>query len=385
MIPLENIFIFIPMIMSIFWILIIFIDENRNKAKTMLGLFMILEAILYLCHSIFFSGNKSLYLIFDPIYNLVGLSTYPVYYMYVRLLTKDPKFNKKLLIHILPGILIASSIQIMLLIMSKEEKILYFDNVLINKDIPFELNNNITIISSIFLMGRIIFGFQSIFYLIKSYILAKRYNHSIENFYSNMKGKSLTWLKNVIICIMITTTFSFTVNILGRSLFSENHNSLLFIPSIIFTGIIFMLGYQGYKQKHGLNEFNIDKEEPEDITNCELPNKELMKTLCEVLKNGDFYLDPDINISKLASTLNTNRTYLSNIINQKFLMSFNDYINKRRIDYAKTLLEKDKNKIYTLLAISEDSGFGSFSSFNRAFKKFENITANEYRNNNINH
>lgn len=146
-----------------------------------------------------------------------------------------------------------------------------------------------------------------------------------------------------------------------------------------------MLGYQGYKQKHGLNEFNIDKEEPEDITNCELPNKELMKTLCEVLKNGDFYLDPDINISKLASTLNTNRTYLSNIINQKFLMSFNDYINKRRIDYAKTLLEKDKNKIYTLLAISEDSGFGSFSSFNRAFKKFENITANEYRNNNINH
>jgi AraC-like DNA-binding protein len=38
-----------------------------------------------------------------------------------------------------------------------------------------------------------------------------------------------------------------------------------------------------------------------------------------------------------------------------------------------------KNSNYSINHFSEEAGFGSVSSFNRAFKQFEGITVGEYR------
>ena len=60
-------------------------------------------------------------------------------------------------------------------------------------------------------------------------------------------------------------------------------------------------------------------------------------------------------------------------------MSFSDFVNQHRVKHAKMMMDADRELNYSLNHFSEESGFGSISSFNRAFKQFEGVTAGAYR------
>ena len=66
------------------------------------------------------------------------------------------------------------------------------------------------------------------------------------------------------------------------------------------------------------------------------------------------------------------------LYNSKLGMNFNNYLNSIRINHACDLLNESNKKIAD---ISEETGFGSIRSFNRAFKSVMNMTPAEYRNN----
>ena len=57
-------------------------------------------------------------------------------------------------------------------------------------------------------------------------------------------------------------------------------------------------------------------------------------------------------------------------------LNFSDYINTLRVRRASRLLEKTDKKIAD---ISEDVGFGSIRSFNRAFLDVMKMTPKEFR------
>ena len=88
------------------------------------------------------------------------------------------------------------------------------------------------------------------------------------------------------------------------------------------------------------------------------------------------YLDNHLTITRLAESLATNRTYLSNYINSKQHCTFYEYINRRRVEYAKGLLA-EKNDPLDIVAVL--SGFNSLSSFRRAFLTYEGMTPGQYR------
>lgn len=81
------------------------------------------------------------------------------------------------------------------------------------------------------------------------------------------------------------------------------------------------------------------------------------------------YLTQGYSLRDLADDLNIAYTYLSFIINNEFGMSFNDLINKYRIDHMKTLIGREDHSLYTLEGIAFKSGFNSRSTFYRAFYK----------------
>jgi AraC-like DNA-binding protein len=85
------------------------------------------------------------------------------------------------------------------------------------------------------------------------------------------------------------------------------------------------------------------------------------------------YLDKYITINKLALLCNTNRTYLSQIINYMHKTNFNTFINKLRIEEAKKLLLMDNMKT-PLKHLCTQSGFNSYTVFNDAFKRFVGVT-----------
>lgn len=84
-----------------------------------------------------------------------------------------------------------------------------------------------------------------------------------------------------------------------------------------------------------------------------------------------------IGSSDIAAALNMNRSYLYRVFKKYSNTSIEDYIIFLRIRKAKVLLLDNTN---TLTNIAEQVGYENYTSFNRAFKRIEGISPQEYRN-----
>ena len=94
------------------------------------------------------------------------------------------------------------------------------------------------------------------------------------------------------------------------------------------------------------------------------PDYHFAQHLEKVFVEDEIFLNPTLNINDLAQALHTNRTYISNYLNQQLDTSFYEYVNGWRVDKAKQLLT---NTELTLEEITMQSGFNSLSSFRRYF------------------
>lgn len=95
------------------------------------------------------------------------------------------------------------------------------------------------------------------------------------------------------------------------------------------------------------------------------------------LSTTEAFLDPDISRESLALELGTNRQYLTQTIQENTGMTFMEYINEMRLEYARRLLcyniDQPIDEVYTT------SGFNSKSTFYRLFKQKYDLTPKEMR------
>ena len=107
-------------------------------------------------------------------------------------------------------------------------------------------------------------------------------------------------------------------------------------------------------------------------------NSTLYTSLLKLVEEERIFLNNKLTIEDVAKRLNTNRTYLSQIINEKTDTNFNNFINKYRIQEAQVCLLNDEIKSYNIEGIAQTVGFSSKSTFNGAFKKFTGLTPSEF-------
>ena len=96
----------------------------------------------------------------------------------------------------------------------------------------------------------------------------------------------------------------------------------------------------------------------------------------ECMSEEQIYLNPKLTLSELALKVGTNRTYLSNYINQELHSTFFDFVNSRRLTFATELLLTTN---YTLEVIAEKSGFNSLSTFRRCFLQTHGCSPSVYK------
>ncbi len=90
------------------------------------------------------------------------------------------------------------------------------------------------------------------------------------------------------------------------------------------------------------------------------------------------YLNADLSVTALAAQLSIPENYLSQVINQHFRMSFNDYVNNYRIEEAKKRLVDPSARHLTIEAIAGEVGFKSMAVFYRAFRKHAHTSPSEF-------
>jgi AraC-like DNA-binding protein len=105
----------------------------------------------------------------------------------------------------------------------------------------------------------------------------------------------------------------------------------------------------------------------------------IVALLNEAMITNKLYLNPELTIEILASTLNVSRHHLSQVLNERFQRTYFDFLIMYRLEESRKRLNESKYKHLTIAAIALDSGFSSVSSFNEAFKKQYNTTPSKFR------
>ena len=100
------------------------------------------------------------------------------------------------------------------------------------------------------------------------------------------------------------------------------------------------------------------------------PKFQLIINKIELFEKNKDFLRKNITLDTLSKELDTNRDYLSKLINELKGKNFSQYLNQLRINYIiSELKSNEKIRKYTIAAISEDIGFNNSESFTNAFKK----------------
>jgi AraC-like DNA-binding protein len=379
----EDLIIYTPMYVTFFWAVVLLISKRENnRAKFFLGVFMFVAFLLYLSHAIFFQRNVSAYLIFDPVYNFASLSVYPLYYWYIKLLTVETNYQWKNLHLLTPAFFISIFSFVLYQFMSENERMDYILGFLLKSKTDITYTNLMLIQKYNYIIGRVIFAIQVSLILYFGQKLVRNYNKQISNFYSNLESKSILWVNFILFSLVITSVVSIVFNVIGRSFFMGS-KTLLIIPSIIFSVLLFIIGLQGYMQNHSVFDFEQDEQKDKDIVPKSYNSNRLDEKLTELFVKDAIYKNPDLKITHLSEKLHTNRTYISKHINTQYSCTFNDFVNRYRIEEAKRLLSDESSQNFSLNYVSEKSGFGSMGTFMRVFREFEGITPGQFREKNL--
>jgi AraC-like DNA-binding protein len=87
-----------------------------------------------------------------------------------------------------------------------------------------------------------------------------------------------------------------------------------------------------------------------------------------------FYRDPDITISRLAEEIGCTLQQLSAVLESQFGASFGAFVDTRRVEYAKELLQHSSDDPDILEKVATSAGFRSLVEFRRTFGKVVGVT-----------
>lgn len=108
--------------------------------------------------------------------------------------------------------------------------------------------------------------------------------------------------------------------------------------------------------------------------------EELRLKVIKAMEEDKVYHNECLTSRKLAELLGTNTRYVSAVVNDCFGMSFTSFINKYRIEEAKSLLRNPRYAATRMEDIGKMVGYGNRQSFYASFYRLEDTTPREYRN-----
>lgn len=119
--------------------------------------------------------------------------------------------------------------------------------------------------------------------------------------------------------------------------------------------------------------FKIYEANPDDYSIKSINDERILN----IIRYIQTHYSEKISIQELAEELNLSVSYLSYFIKKNLNQSFTQFLTYIRYVNAKRMIHE---KEFTLVEISEMTGFSDYRYMNQAFQKFLNKTPNEYKN-----
>ena len=372
----------LPMLVCLFWSAVLWMDwrEQRSVAKLRLMAFSITASLLYMGHYVYFNHEYELIPITDTIYCMANLMVFPLYQLYINEVTQS-RWNRMLQLYTaLPAIIVGAVVGTAYILMSGEEQACFIDSYLYGGNCAYD-DMVIRVQAVTHDIAKIIFAIQVISILTIGYKKIVLFDEMVENYYSDTDSRTLRRVKLVLGVFVVASILSFIANIIGRNHFSDTEYPVA-IPSILYSSLLFALLYLGHKQDFTITDL-IRENQPEPnaeptraSTGSNTVVQQIRKDIEGLMQSEKIFLQPDLRINDLAERLHTNREYIYQAINVNMHVSFAEYINRQRIEYAQKLLKA--NPMAPSTEIYLKAGFTSQASFFRNFKLYAGMTPKEY-------
>ena len=103
-----------------------------------------------------------------------------------------------------------------------------------------------------------------------------------------------------------------------------------------------------------------------------------LSRLGKIMDQEQMYLDPNLNLKQVAKLAGIPANMISFLINNKLDSSFNEWVNRFRIEAVKKQMTSSRLKEITIAGIAAECGFNSKATFNRVFKQQTGMTPSDY-------
>ncbi len=153
-----------------------------------------------------------------------------------------------------------------------------------------------------------------------------------------------------------------------------------FAYKIIWVGLtilVYVMGFFAVKQPE-LFKLAVSSKKYQGSNLSSQDIHQMGKRLDQLMQAEKPFLNPKLTKSELATMAKTNTSNISRVINEGFGKNFFDFINAYRIQEFIRLVKEEGHHNYTYLAIAEEVGFNSKTTFYTAFKKLTNHAPREY-------
>jgi AraC-like DNA-binding protein len=163
----------------------------------------------------------------------------------------------------------------------------------------------------------------------------------------------------------------------GNSNSPCNFHLSSFIPWIVGGFVLLLLVFivLRRRKKHLDEESEIHAnmiDEESDISSRPV----LMENISKLMEEQKMFLNSDLKVSDIAAELGTNSRYVSNCIKLGKNVTFKQFVNGYRVDYAKQLMRQHPDM--KLAVVGLKSGFSNEMTFFRTFKAYTGKTPKEW-------
>lgn len=229
--------------------------------------------------------------------------------------------------------------------------------------IPFEIN----------ILSRFLYMLPFVIYVIRLTI-----NQSKKPFLTIEDKKTFTFIKYLLFAVIYAYINFFAALVLPLFVSNIDYTDSLNSGMIIIAGAIILFIVMSILLSPELL-FDLKEKEKKVgkiIKKSVEESTEMLNAIESKMIEEKFYLNENFSSQDVLVHFDITRNKLDELLTHIKGVSFADWLNSLRIEYAKNLLIN--NNKYTIDAISSISGFSSRSAFYAAFKKVTNITPTEF-------
>ena len=210
----------------------------------------------------------------------------------------------------------------------------------------------------------------------------RAYEQNLYDNYSEVEGKSLSWLRMILVSGVVLATVWMIVTIADF----KPEVFLIDLTLGLLLGLSILIYWIGYTMiiRQELLEtpiFAISAKNSKNSETSDLSAKtdDHYRRILEMMEEDQLFKDPNLNMSVLSQKTGLSNGYLSQIINSKREENFFDFVNSYRIKDVQLKMNDPTFNHYTILGIAQEAGFKSKSTFNAVFKKSVGMTPSEYK------